>query len=188
MSQTSIFKPLNYCLSKGGVFMIINDIKENKISPFEIDDIKLTRLFSFFLHSAPTIDSNLASRIDEDRLLSNWDNFVSQFTKERILLYSDLYSSEKLIQQFERHGLSDEATVSRRLKVIVCKRKNKTETDYQCVLRHLRNSIAHCNLYLSNAGNRKYILFEDYNKRENITARILLSQADLSLLKREIMK
>ena len=166
--------------------MTISDIKENKIAPFEIDDIKLTRLFSFFLHSAPTIDSNLASRIDEDRLLSNWNNFVSQFANERISLYSDSYPSEK--QQFKKHGLSDEATVRRRLKNIVCKRKNKAETDYQCVLRHLRNSIAHCNLYLSNAGNRKYILFEDYNKSVNITARILLSQADLSLLKREIMK
>lgn len=168
--------------------MTINDIKDNKNAPFEIDDIKLARLFSFFLHLAPTIDSNLASRIDEDRLLSNWNNFLSQFTNGRISLYSDSYSSEKLIQQFEKHGLSDEATVRRRLKAIVCKRKEKAETDYQCVLRHLRNSIAHGNLYLSNAGNRKYILFEDYNKSENITARILLSQADLSLLKREIMK
>lgn len=166
--------------------MTINDIKENKIAPFEIDDIKLTRLFSFFLHSAPTIDSNLASRIDEDRLLKNWNNFVSQFANGRISLYS--YSYKKLIQQFEKHGLSDESTVSRRLKVIVCNRKNNVEKDYQCVLRHLRNSIAHCNLYLSNAGNRKYILFEDYNKKGNITARILLSQTDLSLLKREIMK
>lgn len=166
--------------------MTISDIKENKIAPFEIDDIKLTRLFSFFLHSAPTIDSNLASRIDEDRLLKNWNNFVSQFANGRISLYS--YSYKKLIQQFEKHGLSDESTVSRRLKVIVCNRKNNVEKDYQCVLRHLRNSIAHCNLYLSNAGNRKYILFEDYNKKGNITARILLSQTDLSLLKREIMK
>jgi len=166
--------------------MTISDIKENKIAPFDIDDIKLTRLFSFFLHLAPTIDSNLASRIDEDRLLKNWNNFVSQFTNGRISLYS--YSYKKLIQQFEKHGLSDESTVSRRLKAIVCKRKDKEETDSQCVLRHLRNSIAHCNLYLSNAGNRKYILFEDYNKKGNITARILLSQADLSLLKREIMK
>lgn len=166
--------------------MTISDIKENKIAPFEIDDIKLTRLFSFFLHSAPTIDSTLASRIDEDRLLKNWNNFVSQFANGRISLYS--YSYKKFIQQFEKHGLSDESTVSRRLKVIVCNRKNNVEKDYQCVLRHLRNSIAHCNLYLSNAGNRKYILFEDYNKKGNITARILLSQADLSLLKREIMK
>ena len=105
--------------------MTISDIKGNKIAPFEIDDIKLTRLFSFFLHSAPTIDSNLASRIDEDRLLSNWNNFVSQFANERISLYSDSYSSEKLVQQFKKHGLSDEATVSRRLKTIVCKRKDK---------------------------------------------------------------
>lgn len=188
MSLTLTFKPLNYCLSKGGFLMTISDIKENKIAPFEIEDIKLTRLFSFFLHSAPTIDSILASRIDEDRLLKNWNDFVSQFANGRISLYSDSYSSEKLIQQFEKYGLSDESTVSCRLKAIVCKRKNKAETEYQCVLRHLRNSIAHCNLYLSNAGNRKYILFEDYNKSGNITARILLSQADLSLLKREIMK
>ena len=74
--------------------MTISDIKETNC-PFEIDDIKLTRLFSFFLHSAPTIDSNLASRIDEDRLLSNWNNFVSQFANERISLYSDSYPSEK---------------------------------------------------------------------------------------------
>ena len=168
--------------------MTISDIKKNKIAPFEIDDIKLTRLFSFFLHSAPTIDSNLASKIDEDRLLKNWNDFVSRFTSERILVYSKKYPFEDFMQQFEKCGLSDESTVSRRLKAIVCKRKEKTEKDYQCVLRHLRNSIAHGNLYLSNASNRKYVLFEDYTKNGNITARILLSQADLSLLKREIMK
>lgn len=168
--------------------MTISDIKKNKIAPFEIDDIKLTRLFSFFLHSAPTIDSNLTSKIAEDRLLKNWNNFVLQFTNERTLVYLEKCSSEDFMQQFEKCGLSDESTVSRRLKAIVCKKKDNVETDYQCVLRHLRNSIAHGNLYLSNAGNRKYVLFEDYTKRGNITARILLSQADLSLLKREIMK
>ena len=59
--------------------MTIRDIKENKIAPFEIEDTKLRRLFSFFLHTAPTIDSNLASKIDEDRLLNNWNKFISNF-------------------------------------------------------------------------------------------------------------
>ena len=168
--------------------MTISDIKENKIAPFEIEDTKLRRLFSFFLHTAPTIDSNLASKIDEDRLLNNWNNFVSNYAGKKISLYSDSYSSEKLIQQFEKHGLSNESKVSRKLNVIVCKRKNKAETDYQCVLRHLRNSIAHCNLYISNSSNRKYILLEDYNKSGNITVRMLLSQDFLNKLRKELMK
>ena len=36
--------------------------------------------------------------------------------------------------------------------------------------------------------NRKFILFEDFNTRGNITARILLSQTDLTKLKKEIMR
>lgn len=155
--------------------MTINDIKENKITPFEIGDNKLTKLFSFFLHTASTIDSNLASKIDEDRLLNNWNNFVSNYVGKKISIYSDSYSSEKLIQQFEKHGLSNESKVSRKLNSIVCKRKNKAETDYRCGLRHLRNSLVHCNLYISNSSNRKYILFEDYNKSGNITSKIILS-------------
>lgn len=165
--------------------MTINDVKENKIAPFEIEDTKLRRLFSFFLHTAPTIDSNLASKIDEDRLLNNWNNFVSNYANNKILVYS--YSYE-LIQQFEKYGLSDESKVSHKLNAIVCKKKKQAETNYQCVLRHLRNSLAHCNLYIANAGNRKYILFEDYNKKGNITARMLLSQDFLNKLRKELMK
>ena len=168
--------------------MTISDIKDNKIAPFEIEDTKLRGLFSFFLHTAPTIDSNLASKIDEDRLLNNWNNFVSNYENNKISLYSDSYPSEKLIQQFEKHGLSNESKVSRKLNAIVCKKKKQAETDYQCVLRHLRNSLAHCNLYIANAGNRKYILFEDYNKSGNITARMLLSQDFLNKLRKELMK
>ena len=168
--------------------MTISDIKENKLAPFEIENTKLRGLFSFFLHTAPTIDSNLASKIDEDRLLNNWNKFISNFANKKISLYSDSYSSEKLIQQFEKYGLSNESKVSRKLNAIVCKRKNKAEADYQCLLRHLRNSLAHCNLYISNSSNRKYILIEDYNKSGNITARMLLSQDFLNKLRKELMK
>ena len=108
--------------------------------------------------------------------------------EQKISIYSDSYSSENLIQQFEKHGLSNESKVNRKLNAIVCKKKKQAETEYQCVLRHLRNSIAHCNLYISNSSNRKYILLEDYNKNGNITARVLLSQKYLNDLKEELMK
>lgn len=168
--------------------MTINDIKETTTAPFEVDDIKLNKLFSFFLHSAPTIESNLALTIDENRLSNNWNYFVSKFTNGTIKIYSDSYPSEKFIQKFEEYGLSDNSPINRKSKAIVCKRKNSKETDYQCILRHIRNSLAHCNIYLSNIGNRKYILFEDFNTKGNITARILVSQTDLTILKKEITK
>ena len=51
--------------------MKICDIKANQILPFEIEDAKLLRLFSFYLHSAPTVESRTAANVDEQRLLSN---------------------------------------------------------------------------------------------------------------------
>ena len=143
--------------------MKIKDIKYNIINPFEIDDVKLIRLFSFYLHTAPTIESRTATQIDEERASNNWISF-------------------------KEYGLDDEAEVKRRTRAFVCKKKTSQETDYRCLLRHLRNSIAHNNVYISDVGNRKYILFEDFNKKGNISAKILLSQNDLRILKKEIMK
>ena len=88
----------------------------------------------------------------------------------------------------EEYKLHNEATVNRRSKGFICKRKDNSESDYECVLRYIRNSIAHSNVYMNNAGNRKYIIFEDFNKTGNQSSIMLLSQADLTKLKREIMR
>ena len=168
--------------------MRIRDIKSNQIFPFEIEDAKLVRLFSFYLHSAPTIESRTATQIDEQRLLNNWFIFSSKLPQDKIKFFSESYSVDLLIKSFEKYGLNDDAEVRRRTKAIVCKKKEKSEFDCHCLLRHIRNSIAHNNVYISNPGNRKYILFEDFNNRGNISAKILLSQADLSKLKQEIMR
>lgn len=40
--------------------MKFSEIKKNNIAPFETKDNDLCLLFSFFLHKAPTINSNLA--------------------------------------------------------------------------------------------------------------------------------
>lgn len=91
--------------------------------------------------------------------------------------------------------MSDDNPVNRKTNSVFCKKKCtgkgiESETDYQCILRHMRNSIAHGNVYLSDEGksNRKYILFEDYNRTGTLTARILLAQTHLRNLKQGIMK
>lgn len=166
---------------------IENSIK-NRILPFEIDDEKLKKLFSFYLHSAPTIESKSAAQIDNCRLERNWSGFKSNFFKITMIFFSSSYANDKFIKSFEKYNIHNDAHINRKIKVSVCKKKDTKESEYQCLLRHLRNSIAHDNVYLLNAGNRKYILFEDYSNKENISARILFSQADLSALKKEIMK
>ena len=40
--------------------MKISEIKKNSVFPFEDENEKLRLIFSFFLHKAPKIDSNLA--------------------------------------------------------------------------------------------------------------------------------
>ena len=74
-------------------------------------------------------------------------------------------------------------------KRFVCKKKqsckNKPEeTDLNCFLRHIRNSIAHGRVYCCHAGNRIHIVFEDENITGNLSARIVCIKADLEHWKR----
>lgn len=101
-------------------------------------------------------------------------------------IYADSYAFSE--DSLDKNGLGMRQEVSRKIKVIVCKRKCKDEKDYECVLRHIRNSLAHNNIYVDNTSNRKYILLEDYNTRKNLTSKMVLSQIILSNLKSEIMK
>lgn len=163
--------------------MKIKDIRKHQIAPFECKDEKMISLFSFFLHSAPTIDSATAMNIESKRLQNNWDNYLKIAQLQNYKFLSSNCRIEKYILETY---LDDEAEVNRRSKSFVCKFKDKNETEYECILRHLRNSIAHSHVYMVHAGNRKYIMFEDFNKSGKQSSLILLSQSDLKKLKCEI--
>ena len=162
--------------------MNIRDMKQEHTKPFEIDDDKLRRLFSFFMHSAPTIESSTAAVISEERLVDNWNRVISSNMFSNFKIYADSYALSE--DSLDKNGLGMSQEVSRKIKSIICKRKCKDEKDYA----HIRNSLAHSNVYVVNAGNRKYILLEDYNTRKKLTSRMVLSQTILSNLKSEIMK
>ena len=165
--------------------MQIKDLRNNQIVPFECGDVKLIALFSFFLHRAPTIESATAMVIDSERLQNNWTAFVN----DTQIQYSEFIASNCNIKNYiEKNQLQDDADVNRRTKCFVCKTKTKDEAECNCFLRHIRNSIAHSNVYLLHAGNRKYIMFEDFNTTGNQSALILLSQSDLERLKKYIVR
>jgi hypothetical protein len=160
----------------------ISDILSNHITPFETEDMKLKSLFSFFLHLAPTISSSSAGDVPKAGLAQAWDSFIreAKIKDESFRFYSSGSIGDK---QLARYSLSNSSPVSRQSKRFVCSKKHANECEMRCLLRHLRNSIAHSNVYLLN-NNRKYILFDDFNVKQNCSARILFSQSDLSVLKK----
>lgn len=87
-----------------------------------------------------------------------------------------------LEQRLEKAELT-EKPLCPKCKRLVCKRKVENngvkETDLECLLRHIRNAIAHGHVKYKHAGNRIYIMFEDYNPNKKLTARILIIRADL---------
>lgn len=166
--------------------MNISEMKLRQVAPFETNDQKITKLLSFYLHYAPTIESKTASNIDENKLKSNWIKFLENVKFSSFKIYNSNYNLTEEV--FIKNKIGNQQTLNRKQISIVCKRKEKNEEDYQCVLRHIRNSIAHNSVYIVHAGNRKYVLFEDYNKNKKITARMLLSQSILSKLKNEIVR
>ena len=165
--------------------MIVSDILQHSVLPFELEDEKLLKLFSFFLHSAPTVKSRTAVSIEKTRLDKNWESFIDGYPEKSWLVIASNCTFETYLAKV---NLNEDAIVTRRQKGFVCKRRTKDETDYEACLRHIRNSIAHNNVFVLNAGNRKFILFDDYNDNKRQNARLLFTQSDLQRLKSEITR
>ena len=165
--------------------MKIGELLTNRIVPFEIEDEKVKKLFSFFLHLAPSIDSSSAGGTPKCGMSQAWALF-----KQKIFLVSKdyhMYSPGILDDtQLRKYSLFDTDDVNRKSKRILCCYKNQETDELICLLRHIRNSIAHSNVFLVDKG-RKYILFDDYNSNRNHTARILFSQTDLEHLRKSLV-
>ena len=108
--------------------MTISDILQHPVLPFEIEDVKLVRLFSFFLHSAPTIESATAISMEAARLDQNWMSFITSYPKESWLVIApNCTFGAYLIKA----NLDGNAVVSRRKKGFVCKRKTKDAKNWE---------------------------------------------------------
>ena len=156
-------------------------VKSDAIVPSECDISDLRNLFSYFQYRAPNIDSlqsPLLSSDIHDEVLAKMLHNNSDYK-----FYSHNLDSSILLQQ---HGMSDDH-VCDRCKRFVCKymtnpaKRDTTrkETDLECLLRHLRNSIAHGHIFLHHGGNYITLGFEDQNEKKNITSRIIVNRAEL---------
>lgn len=164
--------------------MILQEILNCRIVPFDIDDDKLVSLFSFYLHKAPTIDSSCSGVIPACGQDAIWTSFITNLSLNKNDYH--IYSSGSYVtdKNLENYDLEMTSIINRKCKRFVGYKKEGENTELECLLRHLRNSIAHGNVYVLNKSNRKYIVFDDFNTKKHLTARILLGQTDLNVLKK----
>lgn len=61
--------------------MTIQEILCNRIVPFDVEDKKITDLFSFYLHKAPTIDSKCSGPVPACGQNEIWNRFIEEIKK-----------------------------------------------------------------------------------------------------------
>lgn len=161
--------------------------------PFETDDKQLSRILSYFLHLAPNISSAHSNSLSN---INNLHNAIltEMFEGRNFVADIDFCSPNcKIIKHTDKLVLSGN-NICLKCKRAVCKRNPKkkaesAETDLNCLLRNLRNSIAHGRVYYHHAGNRVLLMFEDITQNStNISARIVCTRADLEHWKSVLQK
>lgn len=154
------------------------------IIPAECEIGDLRRLLGYFQYRAPNIDSvhsPLLPAVGHNDVL---DAMVAVLKNNDYCIFkAQNANTESALREVSLW----ENTVCDRCKRFMCKRMTlnakrdptRKETDLECLLRHMRNSIAHGHVYIFHAGSHITVCFEDVNKDHNTTARILCTQADL---------
>lgn len=155
------------------------------IVPFEGGTPDTRKLFSYFLYSAPNIESTHSKKIPLD--LHN--EIFNRMIDKRHYKYQKFCGASAVIDKELEKGHLDGDSFCLKCKRFVCKKKQTTkgklpESDLDCFLRHIRNSIAHGRVYFLHGGNKIHIVFEDENTTGNLSARIVCIKADLEHWKR----
>lgn len=155
------------------------------IAPFEGGTADTQKLFSFFLHNAPDVESAHSKQIP----VAKHSAIFNAMMEKRHFKYQKYCWAQAPIEKELSKGYLNGDAICLKCKRFVCKKKQTVkgaskETDLDCFLRHIRNSIAHGRVYYSHTGNRVRIVFEDKNSSKTLSARIICVKADLEYWKR----
>lgn len=155
------------------------------IVPFDNTDVELSKLLSFFLHEAPDIESRLSPKLERHSHNDLFSNMIKDSGYNAGHFCASNATIEKELAKVYLQGTS----ICLKCKRYVCKRREtkkgrSPETDLDCFLRHIRNAIAHGNVFAYKTKQCTYILFEDYNNKNNKSARIICVKNDLKKWRR----
>ncbi|HIT70346.1 MAG TPA: hypothetical protein IAD08_00310 [Candidatus Scatovivens faecipullorum] len=149
------------------------------VVPFQMGNSKISSLLAYFLHEAPNIESIHSPIIHK----SIHDEIIYKMFENRKFIEKKFCAFNcKIEEELKKYKLDGEE-ICLGCERFLCKyekpRNNIKETDLECLLRHIRNSIAHGRVYYKHCGNRIQIMFEDRNQKNKVTARIVCINADL---------
>lgn len=131
---------------------------------------KYLKYFEYFLYYAPNV-AHKKVKINE----AKWEKIYLSFVEldNRLKNNSKVYARQaKDRDYYSEKGIAGNSFCFE-CQRMVFSRQNK-EDSLSALLRHLRNSLAHGNLYCKEINKQKMFLFEDLEKSV-ITARIMLS-------------
>ena len=159
---------------------------ETAIIPAECEIGEVRKLCAYFQYRAPNIDAAQSPMLDATYHSAIIDSITNG--KNEFAFCAQNANTNTELAKVALAGI----VLCSRCKRFLCKRMTKAakrdpsraETDLECLLRHLRNAIAHGHVYLHHGGNFISLLFEDKNDKGNTTARIICCQADLKKWKK----
>lgn len=159
----------NYCNKQR--FMNMNN---TLVVPTDLEDDELRQLLGYFQYRAPGISSEQSFVIPETNHQAVYDELFQHKQYEA----KEFYQSNKTIKRHIANNHLVGNSICVKCKRFVCRLDNGDETRLNCLLRHIRNSIAHGRIHLLN-DRGYYLCFEDINKKGSITARIICNKEDL---------
>lgn len=155
--------------------------KENAIVPTECEIGDLKQLLSYFQFRAPNIDAVQSPMLEPSyhkdtlyKITNGRDDFrfCNQNSETEDELSKLALNGKQLCSWCKRF-------LCKRMTHKAKRDPSRTETDLECLLRHLRNSIAHGHVFAIPGGNYIRVLLEDVNDKGKTTARIICCQSDL---------
>ena len=154
--------------------------KGNAINPQDCNIGDLRKLFGYFQYKSPNTSSYQCESLDKQYHEDLFTEMMKSWKKDSYKIISSNATFDKESPELALFG-SSICSYCKRLLLKRDKTKNGVrETDLICLLRHLRNSLAHGRVFVIHGGNSIKILFEDFDTRNKvISARIICNQSDL---------
>ena len=151
------------------------------MNPYECDgDSDLTSLLGFFQIEAPCISSFQSYKLDESKYCKVLRKMISG---KAFLFINPQARIDKRLTSFNMCDGKIKCVGIRGL----LKKQNKDENELVCLLRHIRNSVAHGRVFAKSVGGVMYILLDDTRPDGKFSARIIVTKNYLKTWKKIII-